>query len=64
MEELVFYPIFCLRCQQNWMSKVIAEPCIYCGSRRTIGCLREIFGEDEEPDGGAVSCREDADLDM
>ena len=64
MDELVFYPQFCLKCQLSWLSKVIAEPCIWCGSRRTVNYLREILGEDEEPDGELVTCREDADLDM
>ncbi len=44
--DLTFYPIFCLRCQTAWISKVIEEPCIYCGSKETIGCLRKIFGKD------------------
>ncbi len=29
------------------MSKLVAEPCIYCGSRRTINHLREVLEDDE-----------------
>lgn len=42
-----FYPIFCLRCQISWISKVVSEPCIYCGSRRTMDYKREVL-EDKD----------------
>ncbi len=59
--ELTFYPQFCLICQLNWWSKKLAEPCIYCGSRRTVNYLREIL-EDAEIQVGSISKRTDLDM--
>lgn len=42
---MIFYPIFCLQCQLSWISKVISEPCIRCGGRRTVNYKREILGD-------------------
>ena len=59
--ELTFYPQFCLICQGNWVSKKLSEPCIYCGSRRTVNHLREIL-EDTEKKMGSISKRTDLDM--
>ena len=37
---MIFYPIFCLRCQTNWLSKNEIEDCIFCGSKETVGYNR------------------------